>query len=246
MTFESVLPLIEDALLTSKEQARVLYAFVQEQQPQEILELGTASGATAVLMADAQGNGCNRRVTTLDRKHCLARKPNVHEVIARTPFGEQIDVRLAHRSYLWELGQLLKEHGSSGSPNPPYDFVFMDGAHTWDIDGFAFYLVDQLLRPGGWILFDDVHWTLAGSSSTPPGLLTEVGPEEASTAHVKQVLQLLVKPHPSYGPVEERGNWAWVQKLDGKGTSSAPIETAYKQRGVKDDLVALLKKLIGR
>ena len=44
-----------------------------------------------------------------------------------------------------------------------YDFCFIDGAHTWDTDGFAFCLVDRMLRPGGWIIFDDLNWTHAHS-----------------------------------------------------------------------------------
>ena len=52
------------------------------------------------------------------------------------------------------------------SADPPeFDFVFLDAGHTWDVTGFAFFLVDRLLRPGGWLLFDDLNWSVTKSRS---------------------------------------------------------------------------------
>ena len=30
---------------------------------------------------------------------------------------------------------------------------------NWDTDGPSLFLVDRLLRPGGWIVFDDIEWS---------------------------------------------------------------------------------------
>ena len=38
---------------------------------------------------------------------------------------------------------------------PIFDYVFIDGAHTWMLDALAFLLVDRLLRVGGYVDFDD-------------------------------------------------------------------------------------------
>ena len=43
---------------------------------------------------------------------------------------------------------------------PTFDLVYLDGGHTWDATGFAFFLVDKLLRSGGWLIFDDIYWTI--------------------------------------------------------------------------------------
>ena len=43
-------------------------------------------------------------------------------------------------------------------PAPGYDFCFLDGAHLWEPDALAALLVTQLLRPGGWLLMDDLHF----------------------------------------------------------------------------------------
>jgi len=61
-------------------------------------------------------------------------------------------------SYCWQLGRLLRENH-----HPIWDYVYLDGAHTWDVDGFAVLLAARLLRPGGHIELDDYVWTMASS-----------------------------------------------------------------------------------
>jgi hypothetical protein len=65
-------------------------------------------------------------------------------------------------SYCWSLLKLVHGNGVT------FDFVFLDGSHTWEIDVFAVLLIDLLLRPGGYIEFDDIEWTLATSPTLNP------------------------------------------------------------------------------
>ncbi|MDR1241943.1 MAG: class I SAM-dependent methyltransferase [Deltaproteobacteria bacterium] len=60
-------------------------------------------------------------------------------------------------SYNWNLLFLLKN-----AKHPFFDYVFLDGAHSFPVDGLAFFLIDMLLKKGGYIDFDDYHWTHAG------------------------------------------------------------------------------------
>lgn len=59
-------------------------------------------------------------------------------------------------SYNWNLLHLLQANST-----PIFDYVFLDGAHSFPVDGLAFFLVDLLLKKGGYINFDDYHWTHA-------------------------------------------------------------------------------------
>ncbi len=64
-------------------------------------------------------------------------------------------------SYTWFLHDTLRAQlKADGEVEPKYDFVYIDGAHTWDVDALAFALADRLLVAGGWILFDDLDWVL--------------------------------------------------------------------------------------
>lgn len=86
-----------------------------------------------------------------------------------------------------------------------FDYVYLDGAHDLVIDGFAFHLVDLLLKPRGFIELDDYNWTYGGSPTVNPQkhpltaqLYTK---EQIAIPHVKLIVDHLVKPHPNYREV---------------------------------------------
>lgn len=88
------------------------------------------------------------------------------------------------------------------NPQPIYDFVFIDGAHTWAIDALATLLVDRLLKPGGYLAHDDYAWTLA----TSPSLRPEVSPltgkmytdEQTAAQQIRMICDLLIRRDDRY------------------------------------------------
>ena len=44
--------------------------------------------------------------------------------------------------------------------NNQYDMIYLDGHHTLYVDLPAAFLADLLLKPGGILLVDDIHWKL--------------------------------------------------------------------------------------
>jgi predicted O-methyltransferase YrrM len=56
-------------------------------------------------------------------------------------------------TYAWTLFEML-ERGER------FDFIYLDGHHTFYVDLPAFQLAHQLLEPGGHIMVDDIQWTL--------------------------------------------------------------------------------------
>ncbi len=103
-------------------------------------------------------------------------------------------------SYNWSLMRLL-----IANPLPIYDYVYLDGAHTWDIDGLAFFLLDRLLKAGGYMDFDDYGWSMATSPTQNPvanprnlDLFTE---EQIRASHTTLIVELLVKRDARYREV---------------------------------------------
>jgi predicted O-methyltransferase YrrM len=95
-------------------------------------------------------------------------------------------------SYNWQLAKLVEQH-----PEPIYDYMFLDGAHTWAIDALTAFLADRLLKVGGYIDFDDYKWTLAGSPSLNPKafpltakLYTE---EQIAARQVAMIVNLIIR-----------------------------------------------------
>jgi len=103
-------------------------------------------------------------------------------------------------SYNWSLMQVLAEH-----EEPVFDYVFLDGAHTWALDALAFCLVDRLLRDGGYVDFDDYGWTLRDSPSMKPEVFPDIrrlySDEQIARAQVALVVDLLVRRNPAYTEV---------------------------------------------
>ena len=74
-------------------------------------------------------------------------------------------VHTPHSSYNWWLKEEIEKRvDDDGNVEPIFDFCYLDGSHNFTTDGLAVFLIEKLLRPGGWLLLDDLRWT---SSSTP-------------------------------------------------------------------------------
>lgn len=199
--------------LTSTAGGRLLGGFVSSPDIDDVLELGFAHGTSTAYMAAALHEKGAGHVTTIDRIDALDREPNISAVLDHTGLAEWVSPIFAARSYTWALMRLLEGQLVHGEIVPRFDFCFIDGAHTWDVDGFAFLLVDKLLRGDRWVAFDDVNWTL-GSSATLKNRkwVRELPDEERSTAQVRKVVDVLARPL-GYD-VRMFGNYAFAYKRD--------------------------------
>jgi predicted O-methyltransferase YrrM len=103
-------------------------------------------------------------------------------------------------SYNWSLMRVLAQ-----DPQPSFDYVFLDGAHTWAHDALAFLLADRLLAPGGYVDFDDYRWTLRASPSMNPSAFPDIErlytDEQIDGRQVALVVDLLVREDPRYEEV---------------------------------------------
>jgi predicted O-methyltransferase YrrM len=218
--FEAVATRIEGIPNMTRDRARRVYDHLRDSQAKHVLELGTAHGVSASYMAAAvEDRGGS--VTTVD--HVVATKlrdPQPDAVIERAGLTGAVNrVLVQDSSYTWWLGQQIQAHSQGQICQPQFDFVYIDGAHNWTIDGFSFFLVEKLLRPGGWILLDDMAWSYgAGSSSFGPGQGPDalgLSPSERSVPHVKLLFDLLVAQHPAFRNfLVEDEDWGWAQKSE--------------------------------
>jgi predicted O-methyltransferase YrrM len=161
-------------------------------------ELGVYEGDTALAIARAlDGTGELHLFDFEDRVDVVATR--LRRAGHRNVFTHANSRRLLD-SYNWSLMQLLQ-----GSKTPIFDYVFVDGAHTWAHDALAFFLIDRLLQPGGHIDFDDYTWTLRSSPSMNPAAFPEVEQfytdDQIDTAQVALVVDLLVRADPAYEEV---------------------------------------------
>jgi predicted O-methyltransferase YrrM len=194
---------------TTAAHGRELYDFIRKHQLTRCLELGFEHGVGTIWLAGAVQSLGGGKVIAVDLKNKPPPNPRAADLVERAGLSSFVELYDDPISYTWHL-----KRNFSAYVQRPFDFVFIDGAHTWDTDGFAFFLVERILRPGGWILFDDLDWSYDTSRKLRHSeQVKSMSEEMRTTRQVRDIWELLVLQHPSFGNFSERGNWGWAQKL---------------------------------
>jgi predicted O-methyltransferase YrrM len=214
MDVTAVKAIVKDAPHMSLAKARTITSFLREHELHDLLELGFRFGVSTTYLAGAVQDLGRGHVTAIDLEGVRDGELNIEEFLTRAGLRDLVTAYFEPTSYTWRLMRMLEE-----DPTPRFDFCYLDGAHDWFVDGFAFFLVDRLLRPGGWIVFDDLNWTFAGSPTLSRSERVRAMPEdERTTPQVRKVYELLVKTHPGYGGFRIVDDWAYAQKLETPAT----------------------------
>jgi predicted O-methyltransferase YrrM len=160
-----------------------------------IAEIGVEWGSTSKEIAKwLEGKGVLHLFDYEDRVKLVAerlRQAGFTNIVGHGNSRRTLD------SYNWSLMEILRDGNV-----PAFDYVFLDGAHTWPIDALAFFLIDRLLAPGGYLDFDDYDWTIDSSPTVNPRvyppmrrLYTE---EQMRSQQVALVVNLLVRKGGNY------------------------------------------------
>lgn len=125
-----------DVPIIRKETASLLKTLIEMKQPKRILEVGAATGYSAILMSEHMPEGCT--ITTIEKYE--KRIPIARENFKRA--GKEAVITLLEGDAL----EILK------TLEPPYDFIFMDAAK-----GQYIHFLEDVLRllPKGGVLVSD-------------------------------------------------------------------------------------------
>jgi predicted O-methyltransferase YrrM len=189
--------------------ARVIMKIIIEERFQNLLELGFRHGVSSCYMAGALDELGGGNITTIDLVNARRAEPNIEQLMSSLGLTEYATVFYEPTSYTWRLMKMIEDN-----PSPRFDFCYIDGAHSWFTDGFAFFLVDRLLKPGGRIIFDDLYWTYESSPTLKYTEKVKLMPQdEKSTPQILKIFELLVKTHPSYGEFLVKDGWGYARKI---------------------------------
>lgn len=210
--FDEVARALAGIPFMSPAQGRLVYDHVQRTNARDVLELGTAHGVGAAYMAAAGAH-----VTTVDFQGAHY-DPSPEATAARA--GVEIDIVREYSSYTWWLKTQVEQRADEhGNVTPAYDFVYLDGAKNWTIDGLAVILIEKLLRPGGWLLMDDLEWTYAQDphrDATDGIVHRDLSEPERTEPHLRAVFDLIVAQHPSFTELRREDEWwGWARKNPG-------------------------------
>lgn len=119
-----------------------------------VAEIGIGYGATTFLLANLlkNYNGTVHIFDFHDSVNCVSKILKLEGLTNIIKYGCSDKIQ---DSYNWSLLNLIEKNKKDF-----FDYVFLDGAHTFPTDALTFFLADMLLKVGGHIEFDDYDWTL--------------------------------------------------------------------------------------
>lgn len=181
-----------------------------------VAEIGVGLGATAVKTCEI--------LDEKDTYYCFDFEDTVSKLVHDLQLIDTVDCKIngvgntykKYDSYNWGLSQLIfnmREEGKDGL----FDVVYLDGAHTFAFDGLTCCLLKELLKPSGYIIFDDLYYTIANTDLERPnlpsyveGLKNEYTKEQMEDRQVLRVINLFMIKDKNFERI-----WEW------KGTGRA-------------------------
>jgi predicted O-methyltransferase YrrM len=218
--FDDVVGAVAGLPYMSPAQGRIVCDHILATRPAEVLELGTGHGVSAAYLAAGLAAVGAGRLTTVDHAQASF-DPAPEEVLARAGVADRVTIVREFSSYTWWLKELVSARSDrAGNVEPLYDFVYIDGAKSFTIGGLTAVLVEKLLRPGGWLLFDDLDWRhtdAPGREATDGVVQRELSERERSEPHLRAVFDLVIAQHPSFTELRVQDEWwGWARKAPGE------------------------------
>ncbi|MBE0496342.1 MAG: class I SAM-dependent methyltransferase [Campylobacterales bacterium] len=241
MQFKEVEKMVDGIPYISKTNAYFLYDFIIKNNIQNVLELGIAHGTATCYMAAALDEGGRGHIDAVDllsvKDHF---KPSAQEQLCKTGLEKYVSIYRMKTGYNWFLHDEILRNTSDGACRQKYDLCVIDGPKNWTIDSSAFFLVDKLLKNGGYIIFDDLNWTYADANKkreTTDGIAhKDLSEDELLRPHIRDIFEFLVMQHPNYSHFTffSDNQWAMAQKTD--------EQEIYKKKAVVYDPIFDLNK----
>ncbi|WP_346661440.1 class I SAM-dependent methyltransferase [uncultured Methanobrevibacter sp.] len=116
------------------DQALFMDDFLKKHNLTNLLELGFAHGTSSCYMASTLREMGEGHLTTIDLKSAKFRQPNIETLLDKLDLNDLVTPYYENTSYTWRLMKFIEDNNE-----PIYDFCYVDGAHDWYNDGFAFF-----------------------------------------------------------------------------------------------------------
>ncbi len=156
-----------------------------------VAEIGVGVGATTREIYSIVGNSGHIHLFDFgDTLRALQRELESEDIKNITIYP---NTRKKFDSYNWSLANLLKNQRSKGKAEI-FDFVYLDGAHSFHHDAPAAVILKELVKKNGVILFDDYLWSFAASPTANPNVNKSTGDdyteEQINKPHVALICDL--------------------------------------------------------
>ncbi|HBG99053.1 MAG: class I SAM-dependent methyltransferase [Rhodobacteraceae bacterium] len=195
----------------SQEALEVLRRKKAESTALTAAEIGVGIGATTVEMLKVMdGVGELHLFDYEDRVADLIRDIETRGISKGVKLIPHGNGRQTFNSYAWELATMAFSLKSKGLPLEMFDFVYLDGAHSFHHDAPACVTLKDMVRPGGYIVFDDMYWTFNKSPvmnpQKKPSITKDYSDDQLDRPHVELVVEVFMAPDARFEQVFLTGN----------------------------------------
>lgn len=175
-----------------------------------VYEIGVGVGATTLPVAQALNN--NGQLVLFSRMKDVV---ELSSDLRRLGYTNICDLwgspNKIYSGYHFELAR-----GFVDDALPKFDLAYIDGGHVFHLDGPATCILKELCKPGGYMVFDDWNWTLAGSPTMNPekrpATAAEYDPLQINLSHVQLVCRAFMDRDTRYRHVTSEGNTRIYQR----------------------------------
>lgn len=223
-TFDETVAAVGDVPFMTPKQGRRLWDHFGRFRPKLVFDIGTMYGASAVYMASAMKSfGIDGRVITVDSAQG-ERSSELDQwcraFFEQTGVADIVEpVRIEHSSYAWWcMEQVAQRTTKTGRVRADVDFVYLDGAKSLTLDTTSVVFLAQVLRPGGWLLLDDIGWTHEEHPEHTPviglgnGATYHFSKDETVEPQLRRVFDLVVEQLPWFDRTYDDGWWGWARR----------------------------------
>lgn len=131
-------------------QARRIQRLVREHRLARILEIGTMHGAGTTHLAAAASHVAGH-VTTVDVPASARNCPRAEDLLTAAGLSNRATVIRRRQGIATQFHDWI-----TGGAAPKFDLVYVDGDHSFAAAARDLEIAIRLLRPGGWLVMDDV------------------------------------------------------------------------------------------
>ena len=171
-----------------------------------VAEIGVGYGATSVEIIKVLNNEDNYFFFDFEEtvKELLSdlEKININEV-SLIGIG---NTSKRYDSYAWNIAQLYIRWEKNGEDVHKFDVVYLDGAHTFLFDVSAASILKEMIPIGGYIVLDDVNWSIATSPTCNPQrnpqILDNFTQEQIEACHIDVVKQVIFDNDERYARID--------------------------------------------
>ncbi len=141
-------------------------------------------------------------------------------------------------SYSWNLATMLLNRRNAKKSIPLFDLVYLDGAHAFLHDSTACCVLKDLTKNGGYLVFDDMHWSYANSPTQNPKANPKTNmkftEDQINTAQISMVVDLFMRHDKDWVQIYLNNNLdpdrAVFKKKNGQGDETLTSYNALSSR----------------